>query len=117
MKECPKCKNLFSEEEENCPACSCKESEPQQINDEEWLHLTTVANDIEFGMVAGLLEMGNIPTLRKTKGVDGYLQIILGVPLGGIQVMVPKDKYEEALQLINTSVDDAALEEEEKGTE
>jgi hypothetical protein len=72
----------------------------------DWVKLTKVADDIEFEMVKGLLEMGNIPVIREVKGVDGYLQILIGKPVTGINVMVPKDKYEEALQLLNIQVDE-----------
>jgi hypothetical protein len=80
-----------------------KDERKEQIDG--WVKLTTVANDIEFGMVKGLLEMGNIPVIQKVMGVDGYLQIIMGKPVAGISIMVPEDKYEEALQLLNAQVD------------
>lgn len=81
--------------------------------EKDWVHLTTAGNDIEFELLAGLLQMAGIPTLKKSKGVDKFV----GVPIAGVDVMVPAGMYDEALQIINTPVDEEELEEEEKETE
>ncbi|MCX7708878.1 MAG: DUF2007 domain-containing protein [Clostridia bacterium] len=113
MIECSNCKASY-EVEERCPKCGFKEGLSLAGAELDWTLLTTVANDIEFGMVAGLLEMANIPVIREVKGVDAYLQVILGVPLAGISVLVPRGKYEEALELLNSSADEDVPEEEVK---
>lgn len=73
---------------------------------EKWMVLTTVANDIEFEMVSGLLATAEIPSVRKVRGVDGYLQVILGVPIAGIDVLVPRDRFAEAQQLLEAQVEE-----------
>lgn len=78
---------------------------------EEWKILTTVANDIEFEMLSGLLATAEIPCVRKVRGVDGYLQVILGVPIAGIDVLVPQDRFEEAQLLLEAQVDEKSMEE------
>ncbi|MGI6776632.1 MAG: hypothetical protein ACOX7R_00965 [Acetivibrionales bacterium] len=72
-----------------------------------WVVLTNVANDIEYEIVAGILQMGNIPCVRELKGMDSYFTIITGTPIAeGIDVLVPGDRYEEAVQLLNARIED-----------
>ena len=109
-----KCLNCGTEYSGNnkCPKCA------QEYNGERnWDFLTTVANDIEFEMMAGLLHMGEIPVVRKVKGIDGFIQIILGMPMSGIDIYVPKDRYQEAIELINSDVNEEEFLAEEKKTE
>lgn len=88
-----------------------KGKKPEKTEDHEsWVAVETVANDIEFEMVAGLLSTAEIPCVRKVRGVDGYLQVILGVPIAGIDVLVPPDKEEEARQLLESQVEGEDLE-------
>lgn len=117
MKICPNSNLEYEGEKCECPKCISLEKKLEGIQKDGWMVLTTVSNDIEFELVAGLLEMANIPVVRQVEGIDGYLQIVLGIPIAGIHVMVPADRYEEALQLINTEVDEEKLEEEEEETE
>lgn len=91
------------------------ENTSQAQND--WVYLTNVENDIEFEMTAGLLRTADIPVIRKVRGTDGFFQHVFGVPIAGIQLIVPRDRYEEALELINTRVDDKTIKEEELKTE
>jgi len=111
MKTCAKCNLEYDEREENCPKCDLHLQEKHDL-EKEWLILTTVANDIEFSMVAGILEMGNIPVIRNVRGVDGFIQVVLGVPLAGIDILVPTDKFEEAYGLLNSPIEDENLEDE-----
>lgn len=101
MQICPDCHERFDTGEAKCPHCGW--------SGVKWVHLTTVANDIEFELLAGLLESANIPAVSKSIGVDR----IVGPALAGQDVKVPEDRYEEALQLLNTQIDDQLLEEEE----
>ena len=88
-----------------------KDKKPEKAEGHEsWAVVATVANDIEFEMVAGLLSTAEIPCVRKVRGVDGYLQVILGVPIAGIDVLVPPDKEEEAHQLLESQVEGEELE-------
>ena len=87
-----------------------KKNNPDE-NRGEWKILTTVANDIEFEMLSGLLATAEIPCVRKVRGVDGYLQVILGVPIAGIDVLVPQDRWEEARLLLEAPVEEKGMEE------
>jgi hypothetical protein len=109
-----KCLNCGTElnDDNKCPRCK-----QQSAVEVDWSLLTTVANDIEFEMVAGLLQMGDIPVIRKVKGIDGFIQIILGMPLAGIDIYVPKDRFEEAMELLNSDVNEEEFLAEEKETE
>lgn len=78
-----------------------------------WVYLTTVANDIEYRIIAGLLETADIPSFRKAAGIDE----IIGISPSGIDVLVPEEKYEEARMLLSAQVDAKALEQEESETE
>ena len=82
--------------------------------EDDWVVLTTVKNDIEYNLISELLKSGDIPSLRVVKGIDGFLQVVLGVPLAGIDLKVPQDKYEEALSILNAPIDDEAFMQEEE---
>lgn len=111
MPVCSNCNKMYETAEERCPECGYKEGVSLTGIEQEWVSLTTVANDIEFGMVAGLLEMAHIPVIREVKGIDAYLQVLIGVPLSGINVLVPNNKYDEAKELLNSSAEKTELEE------
>jgi hypothetical protein len=112
MDKCLKCETEFENNLGKCPKC-----DPDFEQNIEWDCLTTVANDIEFEMVAGLLQMGEIPVIRKVRGVDGFIQIILGMPIAGIDLYVPRDRFQEALELLNSDVNEEDFLAEEKKTE
>lgn len=74
-------------------------------DDSDWISLCNVSNDIEFEILKGVLEMGGIPVIRKIAGIDSYLIVFTGVPpVGGIDVLVPEDRYEEARQLLDAGI-------------
>lgn len=97
MEKCLNCGNEFDNNIGRCPKCN---------PEDEWDLLTTVANDIEFEMVAGILQMGDIPVIKKVKGVDGFIQIILGMPIAGIDIYVHKDRFNEAYELLNADINE-----------
>ena len=112
MWTCSNCKADFESEQGKCPNCGYEGNRPQVVGQVEWLTVTTVSNDIEFELVAGLLKMADIPAIKKTKGIDSYVHGILGINLCEIDVVVPGDRYEDALELLNTPADDYAVEDE-----
>jgi hypothetical protein len=111
MGKCLNCGTEF-EDDNKCPKCS-----QEKDDNMDWELLTTVVNDIDFEMVAGILQMGEIPVIRKVKGIDGFLQIILGTPVSGIDIYVPKDRFQEATDLLNADVNEEDFPEEEKDTQ
>lgn len=98
MKTCPICKSQY---DDACPVCSGDGKVAEQ-HITEWVHVTTAANEIEMGIIAGLLEMAGIPVNSRAIGVDRYV----GVPIAGLDIRVPADRYEEALQVLNAKVDE-----------
>ncbi len=72
----------------------------------KWVIVATVANSIEFEMVTGLLEMAQIPVVKKTYGVDSFSEVLFGMPISGMDVLVPEDRLEEAKQILNTNEED-----------
>lgn len=105
---------MYNQSDESCPNCGFREGISAEGIKPDWAYLTTVKNDLEFGMVAGLLEMANIPVLREVKGVDAYVQVLLGVPLSGVHVLVPGDRLDEAVGLLGSSAEDNEMDEEDK---
>ena len=96
MKICPICKTELKKTEKSCPQCAVNQKSRNKDTEIQWKVLTTVANDIEFEIVAGLLEGAGIPAVRKVNGIDGYLTVIIGIPLAGIEVLVPEDRFRES---------------------
>lgn len=73
----------------------------EKNEDINWVKLVNVANDIEFSIIEGMMKMGNIPVVRKLKGMDGYLNILTGSPIAhGIDVLVPAERFDEAKSLL-----------------
>lgn len=120
MIKCSGCKAEYDDMEKACPECGL--SKDAVKSDIQWIVLTTVKNDIEFEMLRNVLELADIPAIRNVKGVDGFAQIILGAPIAGIDVMVPEDRFDEAVQLMGAQaedmeaeyIDDEATEEEKE---
>lgn len=73
----------------------------------EWVVLTNVLNDIEFGIIKGLLEIAGIPAVRRVEGI----QQLIGAQLGGIDILVPSDRLGEAKQLLEAGFTEDAPEE------
>ncbi|PYG89094.1 putative signal transducing protein [Ruminiclostridium sufflavum DSM 19573] len=89
--------------------------ETERQNADNWVPLTTAENEFEFNIIKAKLEQNNIICIGKGKDYDlldsGLLQIVLG-PCIPIEVIVPKEMYDEALQIINLKVSDEELEEQ-----
>lgn len=78
-----------------------------------WKYLTTADNEFEFNIIKGKLEENGIVSVGKGKDLglidSTLLNVILG-PCVPIDVKVPEDRYQEALEIINTKVSDEELE-------
>ncbi len=86
------------------------DNEQEQIN---WKYLTTADNEFEFNIIKGNLEENGIVCVGKGKDLglidSTLLNVILG-PCVPIDIKVPEDRYQEALEIINTKVSDEELE-------
>ncbi len=86
------------------------DNEKEQVN---WKYLTTADNEFEFNIIKGNLEENGIVCVGKGKDLglidSTLLNVILG-PCVPIDVKVPEDRYQEALEIINTKVSDEELE-------
>ena len=96
---------------------STPDNEIQASDPNDWIFLTKVSNEIEYEMVTALLKEAEIPTVSKVGDVEGFLKVITGVPFGGMDVMVPRDRFEEANAIISAPVDENELMKEELETE
>jgi DNA-directed RNA polymerase subunit RPC12/RpoP len=114
MAVCSNCKKEYDNLDKNCPECGQSREVQETSSVEDWVPLTKAGNDIEFEIIKDILEMAEIPVVRNVKGIDGFAQIILGVPLAGINILVPKDRYEEALQLLEAKSEEEFQDETEE---
>ncbi len=86
------------------------DSQQEQYN---WKYLKTADNEFEFNIIKGKLEENGIACVGQGKDLglidSTLLNVILG-PCVPIDIKVPEDRYQEALEIINTEVSDEELE-------
>jgi RNA polymerase subunit RPABC4/transcription elongation factor Spt4 len=109
MAICQNCKTEYGANEVICPKCNCENISLEN----KWVHLTTVSNEIEFSILVEMLKKGNISILRKPSGVDQFVSL----QGAGIEIMVPRGKYHEAMRLLDAQAEEEYYHEEERNTE
>lgn len=89
-------------------------------NKDGWVYLTTADNEFEYNIIKGKLTENNVVCIGKGRDLDlldsGFLNIVLG-PCIPVDIMVPSEMYEEALQIINLQVSDEELEKQAMNSE
>lgn len=65
----------------------------------EWKKLYLAANEIEAGLIAGLLKSEDIPVDLKYSGINNYLKIFMG-PVVAVEIRVPAGKIREAKEIM-----------------
>lgn len=65
-----------------------------------WAYLTSIFNDWEGDIIAGLLETHGIPIMRKYPGSSGIAKIYLGSSFGA-ELYVPEEKLELARSILS----------------
>jgi hypothetical protein len=84
-----------------------------QIGKDDWVYLTTAENEFEYNIIKGLLKENGIICVGKGRDLDlidsGLLNIVLG-PCIAVEIMVPKNLYDEADQLLNSHISDEEIE-------
>ncbi|MDD4188957.1 MAG: DUF2007 domain-containing protein [Eubacteriales bacterium] len=73
----------------------------------DWVKLVNVSNQIEFSIIKSLLDMAEIPAVKKVGNLGGYAEILTGISFEGIDIYVPEDRYEEAREMIETQEDNS----------
>ncbi|OAT85210.1 putative signal transducing protein [Desulfotomaculum copahuensis] len=65
----------------------------------KWEKLCVAANEIEAGMIAGLLENEGIPVDLTYSGINNYLKIFMG-PVVAVEIRVPAGKVRGAREIV-----------------
>lgn len=81
---------------------------------ENWVYLTTAENEFEYNVIKGKLTDSNIICVGKGRDMDlldsGFLNVFLG-PCIAVEIMVPRELYDEAKQILDMKISDEELEE------
>jgi hypothetical protein len=87
----------------------------ESMQGKDWVYLTTADNDFEYNIIKGKLTENKVACIGKGRDMDlldsGFLNIILG-PCIAVEIMVPSEMYEEAIQILNLEISDEELEEQ-----
>ncbi|WP_010681073.1 putative signal transducing protein [Acetivibrio cellulolyticus] len=110
MNVCKNCGTEFHDAFERCPDCNAGICD---LPEEKLVHLTNVSNELECSFVLGLLKQAGIMAVKKAVGMDETV----GFTLEGIEILVVEEDFEVAYQLLNSGVDEKALEDEELESE
>lgn len=65
--------------------------------------LISTADSIEAGMIEALLTANDIPVLKKYRESGGYLKIVMGDSMFGVDLFVPAELLEKAVEIIENS--------------
>ena len=120
MPWCPKCGCEYEDGIEECVDCSLTlvDTKPEIPDpdegyvDDEPAFLVTVRDSIEAGMVESQLKVYGIPVLRSFKESGGYMSVLMGDTVMGIDIYVPSKLLEQATEIISSDlgVSDAEIE-------
>jgi len=107
---CPNCKDEYREGFVSCARCDVAlvaelpKEPPKEISEEithaNWQHLFTVSNDMEASFIESFLDGENIPVYKKPIGIGAYMQVVAGQTNFGIQILVPEDCLEKAIEVV-----------------
>lgn len=111
---------MISDKEASREVNSENDNEYVNIQNSDWVYLTTAENEFEYNIIKGNLTENNIACMGKGKNLDlidsGFLNIILG-PCIPVDILVPGDMYKEACDIINLQISDEELEEQAMSAE
>ena len=65
----------------------------------EWMFLVNCRDEIEAGMIMGVLKEEGIPTMEKYSGSDGYMKIISGLGKN-VDIMVAASHHARATEIL-----------------
>lgn len=72
--------------------------------------LVTVHNDAELALYSSILEGEQIPYLSKDRGSGGAVRVIAGYSIFGIDLLVPEERFDEAVAVLDAYRNGAAAE-------
>ncbi len=82
------------------PKCKSEYREGSIQNNDDWVLLKNVDERTEINILEPVLTSADIPILKNHKGAGEYLKIYMGMTSFGIDVYVPKSKYDNALKIL-----------------
>jgi len=108
MPWCPKCKKEFREGFTRCSDCDTElvnqleqiKSDKENTENDTFVFLINVKDEIEYKLLEAKLKQASIPILKKYRESGGYLTILTGNPLFGIDIYVPSKFLETAKEII-----------------
>lgn len=77
------------------------------------VYLMTAADEREYDVCKSLLEAYGIPVLKRQREAGGYLSISMGMNIYGVDIYVPEEYYNDAVELVKNTVENK----EENNTE
>ena len=80
----------------------------------EEVFLISVGNEMEFDIVESKLKEAGIPVIKNYKEMGEYLTVFMGKTPFGIDIFVPADCLETAMQIISIGEEDESLESEKE---
>lgn len=96
MKYCPKCKQLYRDEESMCTDCQ-KQTVP--VEDKNTPVFLMSAGDFELQRICAALEDAGIPSGQKRHKKIPSAQAVTGVDYGDADILVPYQAYEKAYDI------------------
>ncbi len=70
------------------------------MTEEQWEVLDEISGSIDAEIIRGMLEAQDIPVVLSQEGAGRAIGLTIG-PLGETQILVPKDKLEDAQKILN----------------
>lgn len=64
-----------------------------------WVEIESVFGDLQAEILRGLLEAQGIPVLLSQEGAGRAMGLSVG-PLGEVEILVPEDYHQQALQVL-----------------
>lgn len=70
------------------------------MTEEQWEVLDEISGSIDAEIIRGMLEAQDIPVVLSQEGAGRAIGLTIG-PLGETQILVPKDKLEDAQKILD----------------
>lgn len=104
MPWCPKCRK-YQEEDDLCSYCWVELVDalpPEPREPENEVFLISVGDENEANIIQNLLDIHQIPSLKKYRDIGGYMKVYMGTSAFGVDIYVPESCVETAVELLRT---------------